>query len=220
MRMRRTLMASLTVAGVAAVVALAALVPVWATASAGSAVEEVDGYVIPGELTEPLVEKCQGFIPVAVDQTVFPSWYGAEGDERLHLRMEVWQIDAPSGSMNPAEPTAEQAARLGEANACLASYSIDDWAQPPQFDAFHRNMYYEYVAGALVPCLVARGIDAEIPPRQAFKNFDASTWYYQNHIAGLDFDEALRTWRACPPVPEYLLVASRPRDPDVTIFQP
>jgi hypothetical protein len=195
-------------AGAVLVVALGALIPLWTGATPPP--DAPEDYRVPGELFYALVEECQGVVPLDDDQTVLPNWIESdEVDDRVWL--ELYQVDQ-SGTLVPAEPTAEQAVSLAAANLCLGSYELEAWKEPPQFDAFHRSMYYDYLADALVPCLVARGIDARVPSRRAFETLDMNIWF-QARLVGLDFKDALSTWRNCPPYPEYLRDAGRPQNP-------
>ncbi len=198
--------------GAGLVVVLGALVPVWTGTSTGR--DDGDSNRVPTGLFYALVEECQGVVPLAVDQTILPTWIDAdgEGDAEGRVWLELYEVDPEDGMLSPADPTGEQAAPLAAANSCLGAYVMEEWREPPQFDAFHRNMYYDYVAGALVPCLVARGIDARVPSREAFKTLDPSVWY-QARIVDLDFPEALKTWRDCPLFPEYLEDAGRLPNP-------
>jgi len=201
-------------AGIAAAaviaVALGALIPVWTAATPSRDVP--DEYRVPADLFYRLVEECQGVVPVSDDQAVLPNWVDNDADIDARAWLELYEVDPETGNLVPVEPTAEQAAMLAAANLCLGSYELEDWKEPPRFDAFHRNMYYDYVADALVPCLTARGIDARVPSRGAFETLEPGTWY-QAQLIGLDFPEALRAWRACPPYPAYLEDAGHSPDP-------
>ena len=202
--------------GAVLVVVLCGLVPVWS--SPPTIADAEDTYRVPSDLFYALVEECQGVVPLAADQAVLPNWIDAADDADDRVWLELYQVDSENGMLSPAEPTAEQAAPLAAANLCLGSYEMEDWREPPRFDAFHRNMYYDYLAGALVPCLVARGIDARVPSREAFETLDPSVWY-QARIVELDFPDALKTWRDCPPFPEYLADAGHHPDP-VEVLHP
>jgi hypothetical protein len=205
MRRRHALIGAAAVA-----VTLGALIPVWTRAP--SAPRDPDEYRVPADLFYRLIEECQGVVPLGPDQTVLPNWVDTDADIDARAWLELYQVDQGTGALGPVEPTAEQAALLGAANLCLGSYQLEDWKEPPQFDAFHRNMYYDYIAGALVPCLAARGIDARVPSRTAFETLEPVTWY-QAQLIGLDFAHALSTWRDCPPYPTYLEDAGHHPDP-------
>ena len=193
------------------VVAAGVLIPVWTSTPTVRA--DSDEYRVPSDLFYALVEECQGVVPLADDQTVLPNWVDSDDDTADRVWLELYQVDsANGGNLSPIEPSAEQAAPLAAANLCLGSYELEEWKEPPQFDAFHRSMYYDYLAGALVPCLVARGIDARVPSRRAFETLDVGTWY-QARLVGLDFPDALSAWRDCPPYPDYLQDAGHPADP-------
>jgi hypothetical protein len=181
----------------------AVVVPI---ATAPKTQEVEDTYLVPADLFYTLVEECQGVVPVAADETVLPNWTEADDGTEQRVWLELYRVDREDGTLAQAEPTEEQAELLGAANLCLGSYQLEPWREPPTFDAFHRNMYYDYVADALVPCLAARGIDARIPSRTAFATLDVNVWY-QSQLVGLDFPVALSTWRSCPPYPAYLVDA-------------
>lgn len=199
-----------TFAGVAAtVVTLSALVPVWATTP--PSVSDDDTKLVPVDLFGLLIEKCQQPIPVVGDQTVFPNWVDSGNGEPVRVRMELWLLDEQGNVLSPPEPTDEQAMLIAAANECLEPYAIQEFLVPPQFDGFHRNMYYDYVARALVPCLDARGVDPQVPPLETFGSFDVNAWYVRTHLRGLDFDEALGVWQSCPPIPAYLDGAGQPQ---------
>jgi hypothetical protein len=191
-------------------VVICALIPIWM--STPSRADAEDTHRVPTDLFYALVEECQGVVPLAADQAVLPNWFDGDADLDSRVWLELYQVDPQNGGLVSAEPTAEQAALLAAANSCLAAYEMENWHEPPQFDAFHRNMYYDYLADALVPCLSARGIDARVPSRRAFETFDAGVWY-QAQLVGLDFPVALNTWRDCPPFPAYLEDAGHPPDP-------
>jgi hypothetical protein len=203
--------------GAVLLVALGAVVPL-ANAPQTQEVEATN--LVPPELFYQLVDECQGVVPLSDDQAVLPNWAesdaGADVEQRVWL--ELYRVDPDDGGLFPAEPTAEQAALLGAANLCLGSYEMESWREPPTFDAFHRNMYYDYIAEALVPCLAARGIDARIPSRAAFATLDPNVWY-QSQLVDLDFPVALSAWRSCPPYPAYLDDAGHPVDP-VEVLHP
>jgi hypothetical protein len=210
MRVRMRMRDASIGAGAVLAVVVCALVPVWMSTPTEADAE--DPYRVPTDLFHALVEECQGVVPLAVDQIVLPNWFDADGDIDSRVWLELYGVDPENGGLASAEPTAEQAALLAAANSCLAAYEMEGWQEPPQFDEFHRNMYYDYVAEALVPCLAARGIDARVPSRKAFATLDEGIWY-QARLVGLDFPEALETWRACPPFPEYLKEAGNRPDP-------
>ena len=198
--------------GAVLVVVLCALAPVWTSTSTGRTT------AIPTECrptcSTALVEECQGVVPLAADQTVLPNWIDAdgEGDGEGRVWLELYQVDPEDGMLSPADPTAEQAAPLAAANSCLGAYEMEEWREPPQFDAFHRNMYYDYVAGALVPCLVARGIDARVPVAGSLQAARPGR-LVPGSARGARLPRGAETWRDCPPVPEYLEDAGHLPDP-------
>ena len=197
-------------AGAVLAVAVAALVPIWM--STPTRAETEDSHRVPTGLFYALVEECQGVVPLGDDQVVLPNWFDGDADLDSRVWLELYAIDPEDGGLASAEPTAQQAALLAAANSCLATYEMEAWHEPPQFDAFHRNMYYDYLAQALVPCLAARGIDARVPSRKAFETLDVDVWY-QSQLVEVDFPVALTTWRDCPPFPAYLEDAGNPPDP-------
>lgn len=202
MRMRRALIGG----AVAAIVATSVAAPIWAMTPATQPVVAAAGGAIPGELYGLLWEKCARDIPTEADQALLPEAVASD-ETRGEIRMILYRIEE-TGDIVQIEPSSEQEASIAEVNECLAPYELAPWSEPPQFDAFHRNMYYDYFASVLVPCLTSRDIHAIVPSRRAFEEFDVTNWY-QRRIEVLGFEDAFEIWRSCPPVPDYLNDAAR-----------
>ena len=202
MRMRRLLL----IASASVVVGLSAAVPIWASrppAPAASPTPEL----VPAELYGALVSECDGDNAAPPGQVMFPTMgSGRHGDR---IRFALYEVDEGDGrELTPIAPSGELAERLAAMNECLAPYELASWTEPPRIDEFHRNIYYDYFSGVLVPCLTARGSQAAVPARADFERLDVAVWY-QRRIELLAFDEALETWRNCPLVPPYLEDAIR-----------
>jgi hypothetical protein len=208
---------------IGAVVALlvlvgAAIVPIGLGGASSQASADDDSRLVPVELVDKLLQKCQGDITLPENEVVYPDWVDADGSSPDRLWLVLYRFDPVSGEIRTAEPTAEQGEAIAAANECLAAYGLREWSDPPVFDAYHQDLYYRYLSGVLVPCLNARDLDAVVPVRAALQQFDPGVWF-RNRVDDLDFDTAFDAWRACPPVPEYLVDAGRATDPIVTGFR-
>jgi hypothetical protein len=192
-----------------AVVALAAVLPLWlATPPTQATSPSPERQYVPWEFYSALVDECDGDRTDTSDVMLANSIPGPDGDR---LRFDMYRLDPQAGTVNLVDPVGTELILLEAANKCLAPYTLVAWPAPPPLDEFHRNIYYDYVAGVLAPCLVEQGLEAPVPARGAFVMLDVNSWYFQR-VEQLPFSQGMETWRNCPPVPEYLKPTTRPAE--------
>ncbi|MGN6502972.1 MAG: hypothetical protein ACTHKX_08745 [Pseudolysinimonas sp.] len=90
--------------------------------------------------------------------------------------------------------------------ACLARFRID--TSRTAFDyvnVYERAQLYDYYTGSTVPCLARHGVVAPVIARSAFFDPAKRPWNVYTDMAEVAFDRIIDLYRACPPVPQYLL---------------
>ena len=195
MRMRR----QLVVLGSALAVVAAAALPVWlippTSAPATSSPTEMPPRLAGVQWDECTVENSvpEGVAAFTTDRQ----------DGRVAIRVQDSEgrfLTTDQVAANPG--VREFVVRLGE---CLSRYPLASDSGPAQLDLAERAIYYDYLAGILVPCLDRHGVSISIPDRPSMRYLDLTTWYLQAiDLADVGIDAALRIWDECPLLPSYL----------------
>jgi len=189
----------LAVLGAVLAVAAAALVPVWLGASAPPPPAS-QSTELPPQLEGVQWDQCmiENLVPEAVS-----GFFVDRDSGRVTVHVQgsdgrFWTDDDVV-----ANPEVRSfAVKLAE---CLGRYPMGSETGPPQLDLAERAIYYDYLAGVLVPCLDRHGVATSVPVRPSVRYLDLTTWYVQAlRVADVDLDQAIRTWRECPIVPSYL----------------
>ena len=92
---------------------------------------------------------------------------------------------------------------------CSGPYRVGQLTASPAFDGFRRAMYYDYLAGELVPCLRQHGFPVSLPSREAVRVIDVSAWYLTVVLQTDEFQTAFDAWYECPLIPSYLEDSAR-----------
>lgn len=92
------------------------------------------------------------------------------------------------------------------AEACLKRFRLD--TSRTAFDyvnAYERAQLYDYYLRQTVPCLADHGVQAPLIARAAFFDPAKRPWNVYTGMDDVPFDRLIDLYRACPPVPQYLL---------------
>ncbi len=142
-----------------------------------------------------------------VGAAVAPPWVGSLGQPDAPVETTVVPFEL--AGLYVTDCDVERSIRPQPAS-CSGLYRVGGLTASPDFDPFHRAMYYGYLAGELVPCLRERGFPADLPSRDAMRGIDISAWYLTIVLQdNAEFDQAIDAWYACPLIPSYLQDSAR-----------
>ncbi|HEX2550132.1 MAG TPA: hypothetical protein VHK64_00940 [Nocardioidaceae bacterium] len=142
--------------------------------------------LVPHELIQQYTRSCTGPIENATGTFAYSIGSGPAS--------VIAEIDTP-----------ENRAAVAAVLECLNRYRYEE-ESPLQFvTAYERAELYDYYIGSTVPCLAEHGVTAPSVPRAQFFFSDRRYWNPYPEMDDIPFDELLTLYRACPPVPEYVL---------------
>ena len=147
----------------------------------------VDDDVVPHELIQQYANWC------------FQNNVGDEGGFYNYLIRE-------DGAEVNAEDT--DPARIAVAQAiedCLNRHGYEVDSPLAYVSAYERAQPYDYYTTRTRPCLAAAGVDVPEISRQQFFASDRRPWNPYPDMPTESFEDLLTLYRACPPVPDYVL---------------
>lgn len=93
---------------------------------------------------------------------------------------------------------------IGCTEECLERYDRDERSGLSFVDSYERARLWEWYHAVTVPCLAAQGVRIEPVARSEFFLVRERPWNPYVGFEAVAFDELVRLYRACPPVPESL----------------